>query len=126
MTYYLLAVLQVVVALGLLNVWLIRNGKPTDYRGKDAKNLKQEFLAYGLPEIAYYIVGALKILSAVLLLAGFYIPRLIPVGAGVVTFLMLGALMMHMKVSDPLKKSLPALSVLIMSSIILFSTSSYL
>lgn len=115
----LLVVLQVVVALGLLNVWLLRNQKSTDYRGKDSKNLKEEFKAYGLPEAAYYVVGTLKIVSAILLLVGVVVKSLVPIAAGIIVVLMLGALSMHIKVSDPLKKSIPALLMLLMSSLIL-------
>ncbi len=42
-------ILQIIVACGLLNVWLIRPQLKTPYRGCDAKNLKDEFIAYGLP-----------------------------------------------------------------------------
>jgi hypothetical protein len=40
---------QIVIALGLLNVWLLRAKRPTAYRGGDAQNMKEEFEAYGLP-----------------------------------------------------------------------------
>ncbi|HEY5764475.1 MAG TPA: hypothetical protein VIS30_00470 [Candidatus Deferrimicrobiaceae bacterium] len=36
---------RIVIALGLLNVWLLRAGKPTDWRGGDARNMKEEFAA---------------------------------------------------------------------------------
>jgi hypothetical protein len=39
--------------------------------------------------------------------------------AGVVSLLMVGALVMHMKVGDPLKRSIPAGLMLIMSGAIL-------
>ncbi len=45
----IIAVLHVIVAVGLLNVWLLRYNKDTSYRGGSAKNLKDEFAAYGLP-----------------------------------------------------------------------------
>jgi len=119
----LLIVLQVVVALGLLNVWLIRSTKSTEYRGKDSKTLKEEFSAYGLPDMAYYIVGTLKVISAIFLLVGVVVKALVPVAAGIIAFLMVGALVMHIKVSDPLKKSIPAALMLIMSSIIFAGSS---
>ncbi len=109
-------VLQVVVALGLLNVWLLRSGKATSYRGGSSRTLKQEFSAYGLPEAAFYVVGALKILSAVLLIAGLRYPALVLPAAAVVAVLMVGALVMHLKVKDPAIKSLPAFLMFLMSA----------
>ncbi|NBW66916.1 DoxX family protein, partial [bacterium] len=49
-------VLQVIVGLGLLNVWLIRAASATAYRGGAAKTIKEEFAAYGLPNAAMYVV----------------------------------------------------------------------
>lgn len=109
-------ILQVVVALGLLNVWLLRPGRPTDYRGGDAPSLKEEFAAYGLPEFLFYLVGALKIGAAIALLAGLWNESLILPAAALVVLLMLGALAMHVKVKDPAIRSLPALLMLIMSA----------
>ncbi|MDA0329595.1 MAG: DoxX family protein [Gemmatimonadetes bacterium] len=109
------AVLQIIVALGLLNVWLVRPLSPTSYRGGAAKTLKQEFAAYGLPEAAFWIVGALKVGAALVLIAGVWLPLPVDIAAGVVAFLMIGALAMHVKVSDPPMKSVPAVLMLVMS-----------
>ncbi len=109
-------VLQVVVAFGLLNVWLLRAGKPTAYRGGDSRSLKEEFAAYGLPEAVFFVVGALKTLSALALIAGIWYPRLIVPAAAIVAVLMLGAVVMHVKVKDPAIKSLPAFLMLLMSA----------
>jgi hypothetical protein len=108
--------LQTVVALGLLNVWLLRASSSTPYRGGKAQTLKEEFSAYGLPGWFFFLVGALKLGSAVLLLIGLWIPALVLPAAGVVVALMLGALAMHLKVKDPPIKSLPALVMLAMSA----------
>ena len=113
-------ILQTIVGLGLLNVWLVRSRSATDYRGGDAQSLKDEFAAYGLPEWIFYLVGVLKIGSAILLLVGIvYRPVVLP-AAVVVVVLMLGALAMHVKVKDPAIKSLPALLVLLMSGAIVY------
>lgn len=109
-------ILQLAVALGLLNVWLVRRGSATSYRGGDAQTLKEEFVAYGLPPTLFYVVGALKIGSAISLIAGIWDERLILPAAAVVALLMVGALVMHVKVKDPPIKSLPALLMLIMSA----------
>ncbi|MFM9097569.1 MAG: DoxX family protein [Phycisphaerales bacterium] len=100
--------LQVIVGLGLLNVWLLRRQSATAYRGGDAKNLKEEFATYGLPAPMFYVVGGLKIVCGVLLLAGLaYAPVVLP-AAAVVAVLMLGAVAMHLKVGDPVSKYVPA------------------
>lgn len=107
--------LQLIVALGLLNVWLLRSAKPTSYRGGDARTLKQEFAAYGLPAAAFYVVGALKLLAASLLIVGLWLPSLVLPAAALIAFLMVGALAMHVKVSDPAVRSVPASLMLLMS-----------
>jgi hypothetical protein len=111
-------VLQIIVALGLLNVWLLRFSKSTEYRGGGAKSLKEEFSVYGLPTWFMYLIGALKIGSALALLAGLWLPMLVKPAAGLVVLLMLGALAMHIKVRDPIGKSLPAALMLAMSLVI--------
>ncbi len=113
-------VLQILVALGLLSVWILRARSATAYRGGEARSLREEFSAYGLSDAVFYIVGGLKISAAFLLLAGiWYSPVVLP-AAAVVAGLMLGALAMHVKVKDPLIRSVPALLMLGMSVAIIF------
>lgn len=106
--------LQLVVGLGLLNVWLLRAPSATSYRGGEATTLKQEFAAYGLPGILFWIVGALKVGSGLILIAGVWLPLPVDVAAGLVAVLMVGAITMHIKVADPAMKSLPAALMLAM------------
>jgi hypothetical protein len=108
-------ILQVVVGLGLLNVWLVRARSSTAYRGGASTSLKDEFAVYGLPDWTFYLVGGLKVVAGVLLIAGIWFPGIVRLPAAVVAVLMVGALAMHAKVKDPLSKSLPALAVLLMS-----------
>ena len=112
----LAALLQVILALGLINVWLVRSGKATAFRGGLSTNLKQEFAAYGLSDAVFYGVGALKLGSAAALLAGLWVPELALPAAAVLAALMVGALVMHLKVKDPLLKSAPALAMLAMTT----------
>ena len=115
-TFSIATVLQAVVAFGLLNVWLLRMSSSTRYRGGEAQSLKEEFAAYGLPVWFFFLVGALKLGSAALLLVGLWVPSLVLPAAGTVVALMLGALAMHVKVQDPASKSLPAFLMLAMSA----------
>lgn len=114
----LVLVLQLIVALVLLNVWLIRSGKSTPYRGGDATSLKEEFAVYGLPDWMRIAVGALKVGAAVALVAGIWITQLVLPAAVLVAVLMIGAISMHFKIRDPLKRFVPALVMLVFCIII--------
>ena len=107
--------LQVVVAVGLLNVWLLRRRRPSEYRGGESRTLAEEFAAYGLPRWLYYVVGGVKVAAGVVLLVGLWIPQYVIPASAIVCLLMGSAVAMHFKVRDPLKKSMPALLVLAMS-----------
>jgi hypothetical protein len=111
-------VIQVIIALGIFNVWLLRFGKPTGWRGGSAQNLKEEFQTYGLPDGFVWVIGFLKLLFAVLLVAGIWFPAVTRPAAIGVAVLMLGAVAMHVKVKDPLMKSLPAFTMLVLSVIV--------
>ncbi len=115
----LVQICQIVVGCGLLNVWLLRFNQSTAYRGGTAANMLEEFAAYGLPAWSCYLVGFLKVASAFALLAGLLYPAIVLPAAVVIALLMAGAVAMHVKVGDPLKKSLPALSVLVLSAVII-------
>tara|TARA_R110002072_G_scaffold10569_38_gene49292 strand:- start:5307 stop:5684 length:378 start_codon:yes stop_codon:yes gene_type:complete len=114
----LIHTLQLVVGVGLLNVWLMRGSRSTAYRGGSSQTLKDEFAAYGLPTWFFYLVGVLKVGSGIALIVGLWVPALSVPAASLVAGLMLGALAMHIKVKDPAMKSLPALLMLIMSAMI--------
>jgi uncharacterized membrane protein YphA (DoxX/SURF4 family) len=114
----LVTVLQLLVALGLLNVWLVRFGKPSAWRGAGAASMRDEFAAYGLPPWFMWLVGFLKVTFAVLLIVGIWVPPLTrPVAIGV-AILMLGAVLMHFNVRDPLPRSVPALTMLVLSLVV--------
>ena len=114
-------VAQVIIALGIYNVWLLRFGKATEWRGGTAKNMKEEFEVYGLPAWFVGLVGFLKLLFATLLLIGIWFqPVVQPAAVGMVV-LMVGAIAMHLRVGDPLKRSLPALMMLVLSGFVAFA-----
>lgn len=111
---------QVIVGLGIYNVWILRFKQSTDYRGGGAKNLQEEFEVYGIPYWAMLLIGGAKLLLATALLAGIWFPDLVKPAALGMAFLMTGAVGMHVKVGDPIKKSLPAATMLILSLFIAF------
>ena len=118
----LIMILQLVIAIGLINVWLLRFNRATEYRGGDAKNMKEEFIAYGLPIWLMYLVGAMKIAIAIMLVLSFWVEQLLFYNLIALASLMIAALMMHVKVKDPIKKSYPALSILFMIALIMYFT----
>ena len=120
---YLQYLLQIVAGLGIFNVWFLRFGQDTVYRGGNASNMREEFVVYGLPTVALYIVGLLKIMSAIGLIAGIFLPLLIAPSAILLAALMIGALVMHFKIRDPFKKSIPALIMLTLCVAILLLAS---
>ena len=111
---YLIIALKLIVALGILNVWLLRSGKATAYRGRDAKTLREEFATYGLPFGVMCVIGVLKVGLALALLVSLWMPSLAQPAAICMGVLMLGAFVMHLKVKDPISKALPSLAVLAM------------
>ena len=113
-----LIVLQIIVALGILNVWVLRAGKATPFRGGEAKTLREEFAAYGLPFWFMCVIGVLKVGLAVALLAAIWNHRIAQPAAIGLGLLMVGAFVMHIKVKDPIKKALPSIAVLAMCAAI--------
>lgn len=107
---------QTAAALWILNVWFNRFDKDTGYRGGDASNMTEEFAEYGLSENAMYAVGATKVSLASMMLAGLRFSKLTVPASAALAALMVGAIGMHVKVKDPLKRSLPAMSVLALSA----------
>jgi hypothetical protein len=107
--------IQLVIAFGIFNVWILRFNKATAWRGGNATTMAEEFRVYGLSDLTRTIVGALKLSSASLLLVGIWFPPVAQLAAGIIAVLMLAAVLMHFKVSDPVQKSLPAFSMFVLS-----------
>lgn len=115
---YINLFLQLVIAFGLLNVWIIRKDQKTAYRGSSGNSLKDEFMAYGLPLWSFYVVGFIKITAALALLLGVWEPFFVFPAAFVIVLMMIGAVCMHIKVRDPFKKFVPALLMLFLSIVL--------
>ena len=118
---YLILGIKLVIALGIYNVWLLRSRKATNWRGGDAKNMKEEFEVYGLPGWFMNVVGFFKLLFATLLVVSIWLPSLTVPAAGGMGILMLGAVSMHFKVKDPPKKALPSFSLFVLCLIVALS-----
>ena len=66
----LLRILIVLVAITVLSAWTYRLDLDTVYRGGDAKNMIEEFQAYGLSQTTMVVVGVFKVVLALMLLLG--------------------------------------------------------
>tara|TARA_Y100000589_G_scaffold92683_1_gene87577 strand:+ start:1340 stop:1708 length:369 start_codon:yes stop_codon:yes gene_type:complete len=114
MEFSIINLINIIIALGIFNVWIIRFNKKTDFRGGNALNLKEEFKVYGLPKWFMYLIGFLKLSFALILILGIWFKSISIYAIYGMTILMIGAILMHLKVNDPFKKYVPALSILIL------------
>ena len=112
--------IKLIISLSVLNVWLLRAKKPTQWRGGGAESLQDEFKAYGLTPEMMRLVGAVKIILSLILLFSIFYPQAEIVGAAGMAIMMVGAIIMHIKIDDPLKRSLPAFIFLTLSLILIF------
>lgn len=119
----LATIAQVVIALGIVNVWLIRRNRPTPYRPDGAGNMEEEFERYGFPDWVRIAVGSTKVLLAVLLLVGILFTPLAVGAATLMALLMLSAVAAHVRVGDPWVKAMPAALMLSLSAIVVIGHS---
>lgn len=114
---------KIILFVSIVNVWFFRANRGTRWRGGNAVSMKEEFKVYGLSETMMYTIGALKVLAAIALIISIWYPVLAIPASAAMGFLMMGAIWMHLKVKDPIKKSLPAFLFLLLSIFIwLYST----
>lgn len=119
---YIIIILKVIVALSILNVWLIQPKKPTKWRGGNANTIFEEFEVYGLSRTMCYIIGFLKVSLALLLLLSIKFENLTAYAASGLALLLFGSVIMHIKIKDPLYKSFPAfMFILLLVSIALLT-----
>ncbi|WP_405412092.1 DoxX family protein [Maribacter sp. Asnod1-A12] len=119
---YINILAKVIIFISIINVWVFRFNKKTIYRGGNASSMKEEFAAYGLSDTTMYIIGTLKILSALGLIVSIWFPILSLPSAGLMAILMIGAIIMHIKINDSPKQSMPAAIFLALSIVIISQT----
>ncbi len=119
----MIIVLKLIIALGLLNVWVIRFDKESSFRGANSNNMPEEFKAYGLPKTFMYTIGLFKVLFSLFLIISLFFgskfDQIVYMGLVFLSFIMAGSIIMHFRVKDPIRKSLPALAILFLSIIVL-------
>lgn len=111
---------KIFIAISIVNVWFLRFNKPTPWRGGTSQSMLEEFQMYGLSKNMMYVIGGLKILFALLLVISIWYPFLTEPSAAGMAILMAGAVSMHIRVKDDLKKSFPAFSFLLLSLFLIF------
>lgn len=114
---------QIIIAFGIFNVWIFRRNRATPYRPDGAESIQEEFERYGLPSWAAPVVGSTKLLLAILLLVGIGSAAVAVPAAALMALLMLGAIAAHIRVRDPLMRSIPALSMLALSVLVVIGHS---
>jgi len=117
---YIIIAFQAIVGISILNVWLVQNTKNTKWRGGNATTLIEEFQAYGLPVWSVYVIGAIKVTLAVVLIASIWFPMLQFIAAAGLATMLAGSIVMHFKIGDPLFKSFPAALFAVMCLIIAY------
>jgi uncharacterized membrane protein YphA (DoxX/SURF4 family) len=99
--------LQALVAASVFFVWVVRYA-----------NIVQEFKQYGLPDWLRDLVGILKMTLSLMLLIGIERRPFAVVGGVGIAILMGAAVITHLRVKNPVFKMLPALTLLVLSTII--------
>ena len=116
---YLEIAIKLTVGLSVLNVWLLRANKETPWRGGSAKSLNEEFAAYGLSETVMKLVGGIKIVLSLLIIGSIFYNPIETIGTAGMAIMMIGAIVMHLKIKDPIRRSFPAFSFLVLCVILL-------
>ena len=119
---YGIIALKIIVGISILNVWLLQKNKATKWRGGEAHNIFEEFEVYGFSKQFCYVIGFLKVSLALLLLASIQFQALAFVGSLGLAILLLGSILMHFIIKDPLYKSFPAFLFFVMNLLIVYTT----
>ena len=119
---YGIIALKIIVGISILNVWLLQKNKATKWRGGESQNIFEEFEVYGFSKQFCYVIGFLKVSLALLLLASIQFQVLALVGSLGLAILLLGSILMHFKIKDPLYKSFPAFLFFVMNLLIVYTT----
>mgnify|MGYP001376429276 FL=1 len=102
-------IFHVSIIIGIFYAWTIGYRKESKFRPGKARNMKEEFIVYGLPFWLMYATGTIKIISSVLLILGFFYPIFLKPVAAILCLVMGGAVLMHLKIrEDKLIKAFPS------------------
>jgi len=102
-----LTLMQTFVAMSVIYVWVVR------YQA-----VLSDFAAFKLPDWIRDVTGASKLTGSVLLLG--VGDGLAGVGAGIIAFFMVNAVVMHLRAKNPVRKMMPSVGLGAMSLFILW------
>ncbi len=105
-------VLYIVKALilgSIFFVWVVRY-----------ENIIEEFKYYGLSESIRDFVGILKLSSTVMLFSSD--PNVVKFGAATIFFLMIAAVLTHLRSNNPVFKMLPSFTLMLLNLFVFFTT----
>jgi uncharacterized membrane protein YphA (DoxX/SURF4 family) len=111
-------VVQASIAVAMFDVWLFRYNRPQRARGGDAQTMEEEFRVYGLPDWFRSVVRVLKLCAGTLMVVGVWSPEVALAAGVLLVILMGGAILMHIKVRDPIYKSIPATTFFVLSGLV--------
>jgi uncharacterized membrane protein YphA (DoxX/SURF4 family) len=111
-------VVQAFIAVAMFDVWLFRYNRPQRARGGDAQTMEEEFRVYGLPDWFRSVVRVLKLCAGTLMVVGVWSPEVALAAGVLLVILMGGAILMHIKVRDPIYKSIPATTFFVLSGLV--------
>lgn len=111
---YLKVLLKLIVSFTIINVWTFRANKSSIYRGGESADLVSEFLSYGLSVNLMYLVGAIKVIAALLLFISVFFKKLEKIPLIIISVFMISAIYFHFSINDTLIKSFPAALMLVL------------
>jgi len=117
----LVVLTQCMLAFAPFSVMTVRASQETNFRPGGAKNLEEEFAAYGYPSWFFKFVRITKSSFALFLVVGLVWTPAMVIGAAGILVLMVGAVISHIKVLDGPLKSVPSFTLLCMSASILYA-----
>jgi hypothetical protein len=100
--------LKIIAAVAVFFVWVVRYA-----------NIKEEFEKYGFPKWFRDLIGIMKISFTIMLQS--INEQIVLLGAFGIVFLMGGAILTHIKVKNPLKEMMPAITMISIGLVILSS-----
>lgn len=104
-------IIQIVLALGFLMFGAMKLG---------SKQMVDEFTRYGMPQWFRVITGLLEIAGAALLVAGIWNNSLVVYGGLLLTVIMVGAVITHLRIKDPVSKIGMPIILIILTLVVLF------
>ena len=101
------------ISFGIIYAWTFGFNRPSRFRAGNARNMREEFAVYGIPEWIMQVTRVTKLSLAVCLLFGYFFPVVVKPVAIAPALIMFVAVMAHLKrIRDPLIKALPAYLIL--------------